>query len=75
MLRLKNMEKKEASNSPEKKVLQTLRTSGEGRTITELTEISQLSRSAVRTALARLEGANKITFRPIGMAKVYFTKN
>lgn len=68
------MEKKEASNSPEKKVLQTLRTSGEGRTITELTEISQLSRSAVRTALARLEGAEKITFRPIGMAKVYFSK-
>lgn len=69
------MEKKEASNSPEKKVLQTLRASGEGRTITELTEISQLSRSAVRTALARLEGANKIAFRPIGMAKVYFAKS
>ncbi|MCK4997692.1 hypothetical protein KAS08_05295 [Candidatus Pacearchaeota archaeon] len=68
------MEKKEASNSPEKKVLQTLRTSGEGRTITELTEISQLSRSAVRTALARLEGANKVIFRPIGMAKVYFPR-
>lgn len=68
------MEKKEASNSPEKKVLRTLRTSGEGRTITELTEISQLSRSAVRTALARLEGANKVIFRAIGMAKVYFPK-
>lgn len=68
------MEKKEMSNSPEKKVLRILRNSGEGRTITELTEISQLSRSAVRTALARLEGANKIKFRPIGMAKVYFTK-
>ena len=59
------------SNSPEKEVLRILRNSGEGRTITELTEISQLSRSAVRTALARLEGAKDITFRSIGMAKVY----
>jgi DNA-binding transcriptional ArsR family regulator len=67
------MEKKETSNSPEKKVLRILRNSGEGRTITELTEISQLSRSAVRTALARLEGAKKTMFRPIGMAKVYFS--
>ena len=66
------MEKKEMSNSPEKKVLRILRNSGEGRTITELTEISQLSRSAVRTALARLEGAKTAMFRPIGMAKVYF---
>ena len=68
------MDKKEASNSPEKKILRILRNSGEGRTITELTEISQLSRSAVRTALARLEGAKKINFRSIGMAKVYFQK-
>ena len=67
------MAKKEASNSPEKKILRILRNSGEGRTITELTEISQLSRSAVRTALARLEGGEKINFRPIGMAKVYFS--
>ena len=65
------MNTKTPSNSPEKKILQVLRNSGEGRTITELTEISQLSRSAVRTALARLEGAKEITFRTIGMAKVY----
>ncbi|MDH3353168.1 MAG: hypothetical protein OEL87_01855 [Nanoarchaeota archaeon] len=68
------MEKKQTSNSPEKKIFQILKGSGEGRTITELTEISQLSRSAVRTALARLEGAKKISFRSIGMAKVYFSK-
>jgi len=65
------MGKKESVNSPEKKILQILRNSGEGRTITELTEISQLSRSAARTVLARLEGARAATFRPIGMAKVY----
>lgn len=59
------------SNSPEKKVLRILRNSSKGGTITELTEISQLSRSAVRTTLARLEGAKKIKFREIGMAKIY----
>ncbi len=62
------------SNSPEKKVLRILRNSSEGRTITELTEVSQLSRSAVRTALARLEGAEKICHRIIGMAKLYNLK-
>jgi predicted transcriptional regulator len=66
------MEKNKTSNSPEKDIIKILKNSGEGRTITELTEVSQLSRSAVRTALARLEGAKKIVFRPIGMAKVYF---
>jgi len=65
------MEDQDKSNSPEKKVLRILRKSSEGRTITELTEISQLSRSAVRTALARLEGAKQINFRKIGMAKLY----
>ena len=39
--------------------------------ITELVNLSKLSRSAVRTAIAKLEGANKISFRNIGMAKVY----
>ena len=65
------MDTKKTLHSPEKKILRILRNSEEGRTITELTEISQLSRSAVRTALARLEGAKDIIFRSIGMAKVY----
>ncbi len=70
------MRKKETQNSPETKVIKILGSiPGEGRTITELTEISQLSRSAIRTALARLEGAEKIAFRQIGMAKVYFTED
>ena len=59
------------SNSHEKEILRILRNSSKGRTITELTEISQLSRSAVRTALARLEGAEKVNYRKVGMAKVY----
>lgn len=62
------------SNSPEKKILQILRNYKKGKTITELTEISELSRSAVRTSIARLEGANKIKYRSVGMAKLYFLK-
>ncbi len=43
-----------------------------GFSITELVLKTNLSRSAVRTYLAHLEGANKITVRKIGMAKVYY---
>lgn len=63
--------KQDKSDSHKKKILSILRNSSEGRTITELTEISQLSRSAVRTAIARLEGAKEINYRKIGMAKLY----
>ena len=67
------MEKSKSKNAPEEKVLQILENSERGSTITELTTISKLSRSAVRTSLAKLEGAEKISFHPIGMAKVYFS--
>lgn len=46
----------------------------EGLTITEIVSRSDFSRSTVRTILARLEGAEKIRFRRIGMAKVYTIK-
>ncbi len=46
--------------------------SNNGLIITELVDISKLSRSAVRTALAFLEGAGEVSIRKIGMAKVYF---
>lgn len=42
-----------------------------GLTITELVRISNLSKSAVRTILAELNGAGRVKFRRIGMAKVY----
>jgi len=42
-----------------------------GLSITEIVKLTHLSRSSVRTNLARLEGANKVTARNIGMAKVY----
>jgi len=40
-------------------------------TISELVRVSGLSRCVVRTGLARLEGAERVSVRKIGMAKVY----
>jgi len=42
-----------------------------GKTITELVKETCCSRSSIRTILARLEGAEKVNIRKIGMAKVY----
>jgi predicted transcriptional regulator len=42
-----------------------------GLSITEIVKLTNQSRSAVRINLARLEGANRIKSRRIGMAKVY----
>jgi predicted transcriptional regulator len=47
----------------------------DGGTITELVKRTKLNRSAVRTALAKLEGAGKVYIRNIGMAKVYTSKD
>ena len=66
------MNKRIESKSQEEKIFSILRQSSEGRTITEVTEISQLPRSIVRICLARLEGAKKVNYRPIGMSKLYF---
>ena len=56
----------------EKKVLNIIESSGNtGSTITEIVSISRLPRSVVRILLARLEGAEKISFRKVGMAKIY----
>ena len=56
----------------EDKVIQALKQNPRrGLTITELVLLSKLSRSALRTALAKLEGAKKVSIRKVGMAKVY----
>lgn len=59
----------------EKRILEIIGVNKTGITITELVTISRLSRSKIRTLLARLEGADKINFRKIGMAKVYYLKD
>jgi len=55
----------------EEEIIKILEEKKVGLSITELVNLSKLSRSAVRTAIAKLEGADKISFRNIGMAKVY----
>ncbi len=58
----------------EKKIITILR-NGEGLSITDIVNKSKLSRSTVRTILAKLEGANKIRIRKVGMAKLYVWEN
>ncbi|NCN87078.1 helix-turn-helix domain-containing protein [archaeon] len=52
-------------------ILDLIKKNPEGLTITEIVLKSKFSRSTVRTILANLEGAKKIIYRSIGMAKVY----
>ena len=59
------------NGNAEKSIIGFLRKNEDGLTITELVSLSKLSRSTVRVVLARLEGGDKISFREIGMAKVY----
>lgn len=42
-----------------------------GLTITDIVSLSKKPRSAVRIALAKLEGAGKVNYRKVGMAKIY----
>ena len=57
-----------------KKVVSVLEVNTSGLTITEIVHKTKLGRSAVRTALANLDGANKVSIKKIGMAKVYSIK-
>lgn len=57
--------------SAEGEILKMLKRFGEGLTITELVNKTNLNRSAIRTVLAKLDGADKVSIKKIGMAKVY----
>lgn len=60
----------------EDRILKILRkNSDSGLTITELVRDSKFSRSAIRTALAKLDGAGNVSVRKVGMAKVYSLRN
>ena len=48
-----------------------LRKSHKGLTITDIVKQSKLSRSTVINVLSKLEGGDQISFRKIGMAKIY----
>ena len=53
------------------KIVSVLKNNSEGLTITDIVDKTNLGRSIVRTALANLEGGNKVSIKKIGMAKVY----
>jgi len=46
----------------------------DGLSITDIEKISKKSRAAIRIILAKLEGAEKIYFKKVGMAKLYYIK-
>jgi hypothetical protein len=52
-------------------IVRVLKKNKEGLTITALSEKIKLNRFVTRLNLARLEGANKVNMRRIGMAKLY----
>lgn len=58
----------------ENKIISLLKKNPSGLTITDIVDKSKLSRSGIRSSLARLEGGKKVLFRKIGMAKVYVLK-
>ena len=43
----------------------------DGLTITDIVNKTKLNRSSIRIALAKLDGARRVSVRRIGMAKVY----
>ncbi len=53
------------------KLVKILKQNPGGLTITELIRESKLSRSAIIVELAKLEGANEVSIRRAGMAKIY----
>jgi len=58
----------------EDKIIEELKNSREGLTITELVEKLKSSRFIVRNNLFKLEWAEKVYFKKVGMAKIYFLK-
>jgi predicted transcriptional regulator len=58
----------------EEKIVELLEENETGLSTTERVKLSSLSRSIVRTILARLEGGEKVFVRKVGMAEVYSIK-
>ncbi len=56
------------------RIIKILKENPVGLTITELVKVSKLSRHKVLTALAKLDGGNKVLIRKAGMAKIYLLK-
>ena len=56
------------------KIISVLKSNSDGLTITDIVDKTKFGRSAVRTALANLEGGDKVSIKKIGIAKVYSLK-
>lgn len=55
-------------------ILKELKKYNQGYTVSELARKLKISRHSVSLVFAYLEGANKITIRKAGMAKIYYWK-
>jgi len=54
------------------KIIQELKKSNQGFTVSELSKKINLSRQTVANCFAFLEGGEKVEIRQTGMAKIYF---
>lgn len=54
------------------KIIKELKKNQNGYTISELAKKMKLSRQTIANCFAFLEGAEKVTIRKVGMAKIYF---
>ena len=54
------------------KIIKELKKNSKGFTISELAKKMNLSRQTIANCFAFLEGAEKVTIRQVGMAKIYF---
>lgn len=74
MLLKSKMGKKTMADSTENEIILCLEKNRNGCSITEIVSKTKLSRSAVRTALAKLSGERIVSHKNIGIAKVYFIR-
>lgn len=56
-------------------IIKELKLSKEGYTISELSSKLKVSRHTIANIFAFLEGAQKISIRKVGMAKIYYWKD
>ena len=65
--------KRKIIDGPEKKIISLLKKNHiTGMTITDFVNESKMTRSRVKTAISRLEGAGKISCEKVSKAKLYF---
>ncbi len=56
------------------KIIKLLKENKPGLTIADISRVLKITRNTIAISLARLEGADKIKIRKVGMAKIYSLK-